>query len=143
MIYFAYGSNLNLAQMERRCPGAVQIGPGHLEGWRLDFRGPLDVTRIGGKVPGFIFQLNEDDTRTLDRYEGYPKFYTRVYVMVNMAGRKVQAQTYTMTDSHKERISPPSEGYLRAVTEGYGNCGLWNHIQVLYDALERSKTWNQ
>ena len=37
-LYFAYGSNINLGQMEYRCPDASVVGPVVLEGWELLFR---------------------------------------------------------------------------------------------------------
>ncbi|MDY0002073.1 MAG: gamma-glutamylcyclotransferase family protein [Polyangia bacterium] len=37
VLYFAYGSNLDQAQMRRRCPTAAPIGPATLDGWRLAF----------------------------------------------------------------------------------------------------------
>lgn len=39
MIYVAYGSNLNIEQMEIRCPGAALIGTGYLKDWELIYRG--------------------------------------------------------------------------------------------------------
>ncbi len=38
-IYAAYGSNMDPAQMARRCPHSPQQGTGWLEGWRLTFGG--------------------------------------------------------------------------------------------------------
>ena len=37
--YIAYGSNLNLEQMARRCPTAKMIGSTTLKNYRLMFRG--------------------------------------------------------------------------------------------------------
>ena len=37
-LYFAYGSNLNLDQMARRCPDAEPVGRVRLDGYRLAFR---------------------------------------------------------------------------------------------------------
>lgn len=34
-LYIAYGSNLNLEQMRRRCPTAELVGKTVLRGWRL------------------------------------------------------------------------------------------------------------
>ena len=39
ILYLAYGSNLNLEDMARRCPQAQVAGRARLEGWRLAFRG--------------------------------------------------------------------------------------------------------
>ena len=38
-LYFAYGSNINLQQMEQRCPAARPVGPVILDGYELRFRG--------------------------------------------------------------------------------------------------------
>ncbi|MBQ2786039.1 MAG: gamma-glutamylcyclotransferase [Oscillospiraceae bacterium] len=37
--YLAYGSNLNVEQMQYRCPGAIKVGTTYLEGYRITFRG--------------------------------------------------------------------------------------------------------
>ena len=37
-LYFAYGSNMNLNQMEFRCPDAEAVDTVRLEGYRLTFR---------------------------------------------------------------------------------------------------------
>ena len=38
-LYFAYGSNINLTQMEYRCPDATPLVPVMLHGYELTFRG--------------------------------------------------------------------------------------------------------
>jgi hypothetical protein len=38
-LYFAYGSNINLDQMARRCPEATVVEPVTLENYELLFRG--------------------------------------------------------------------------------------------------------
>lgn len=38
-LYFAYGSNINLTQMEYRCPDATPLMPVMLHGYELTFRG--------------------------------------------------------------------------------------------------------
>ena len=125
MLYFAYGSNLNLDQMIYRCPDSIRIGLGILNGWEMIFRGPLDIyEKKGGSVIGQVFQISQDDLKALDRYEGYPRFYTRIPVQVVMPGKVVTALVYTMTSAHKLRAYPPSPGYWETVLEGYEHCGL-------------------
>ena len=36
-LYAAYGSNMDPAQMLRRCPSSPHIGTGWVPGWRLTF----------------------------------------------------------------------------------------------------------
>ena len=37
--YIAYGSNLNVPQMQMRCPHATILGTAALKGWELLFKG--------------------------------------------------------------------------------------------------------
>ena len=75
--YLAYGSNLNLEQMQRRCPTAKVVGTAKLRNWRLWFRGGTHsaVATIeredGYTVPVLVWQLQPNDEAALDRYEGY------------------------------------------------------------------------
>ncbi len=77
----AYGSNLNLDQMAHRCPTAKVYGKGMLEGYRLLFKGTTENAYLtiephnGGKVPVLIWELQPEDEKALDFYEGYPNFY--------------------------------------------------------------------
>ncbi len=43
MLYFAYGSNLNIKQMKQRCPDSIGISPAVLNGWKLVERTYADI----------------------------------------------------------------------------------------------------
>ena len=43
--YLAYGSNLNLNQMKRRCPNAIKVGSFLLKGYQLEFRYYLTIKK--------------------------------------------------------------------------------------------------
>ena len=83
---FAYGSNLDAAQMRRRCPSARALGLHRLEGWVPWFGGPsrlrgggvLSIRPGEGAIGGMVYELSEADLRRLDRFEGHPHFYERV-----------------------------------------------------------------
>lgn len=74
----AYGSNLNLEQMKRRCPTAEVVGSTMLSSWQLMFRGGNHSAvatierRQGSKVPVLIWKLQPRDEQALDQYEGAP-----------------------------------------------------------------------
>jgi len=143
MLYFAYGSNLNLDQMAWRCPGAEMVGPATLYGYRLAFRGPLDIQMFSpASVPGFVFDVTDPaDWEALDAYEGYPHLYNRIKLRVTLgSGRRVRAIVYIMTPETKARRGeePPGRGYLSIVREGYKQCGLSGERGVLDDALEKA-----
>lgn len=74
--YIAYGSNLNLEQMARRCPTAEVVKATSLHNFRLMFRGKGTAVatierRHGSKVPILIWQLQPSDEHNLDLYEGF------------------------------------------------------------------------
>ncbi|KAK3934716.1 hypothetical protein QBC46DRAFT_399143 [Diplogelasinospora grovesii] len=80
-LYFAYGSNLWIDQMAKRCPGSSFKGKGTLEGyrWQINERGVANVVKAPGhSVEGLVFSVTASDERTLDRNEGISKkFYER------------------------------------------------------------------
>ena len=43
ILYFAYGSNLNAAQMKQRCPDSEGISAAVLDGWQLKERLYADI----------------------------------------------------------------------------------------------------
>ena len=73
--YIAYGSNLNLGQMARRCPTARVIGKGEIKDHELLFRGgSLSAVatvepKAGSSVPVLIWEIEPEDERNLDIYE--------------------------------------------------------------------------
>ena len=57
--YIAYGSNLNIEQMARRCPTAEIVGTAFLRNWRLMFRGKNTAVATvekhdGSQVPVYV-----------------------------------------------------------------------------------------
>ena len=82
-LYFAYGSNINLEQMEHRCPDAQLVGPVTLQNYELQFRGSGFATVAPKKdcvVHGLLWKLTPKSEQALDRYEGYPRHYTKEQV---------------------------------------------------------------
>lgn len=97
-LYFAYGSNLDVEQMKRRCPESKVLVPGCLRGYRLDFTwhssgwggGVADVVLDPQKeVWGVVYELTMRDLELLDNYEGYPKVYTRFQTSIETSERTV------------------------------------------------------
>lgn len=77
-LYFAYGSNINLEQMDYRCPDATVVGPVVLENYELLFRRGGFATiepKKGERVHGLLWSITPECERSLDLYEGYPRFY--------------------------------------------------------------------
>ena len=84
-LYAAYGSNMDPAQMLRRCPSSPHTGTGWIRGWRLTFGGeelgwegalatlvPAEDDGSGGDAVGVfvaLYDLTEADERALDAFE--------------------------------------------------------------------------
>ena len=122
-LYIAYGSNLNLPQMEKRCPAAQVLGASEIKDYALVFRGGRHgaVATIepceGSSVPVLLWEITPEDEKALDVYEGYPSFYGKETMELPLAGRTVPAMVYVMTPGH--RLGYPSDFYYNTIRDGY------------------------
>lgn len=130
-LYFAYGSNLNLEQLERRCPAAKPIGPAVLHGYELRFRGNYGGSGVatitpkqGSHVAGLLWELTPACERALDRYEGHPHLYEKQTVTVwDRGGQPFPVMAYVMGARFLEPAAP-SNAYYNSILEGYRENGL-------------------
>ena len=122
MLYFAYGSNLNIFQMKRRCKDSKFLKKIKLKDFRLTFRSKYRAADIepkkNSKGPGALFEISKSDEKKLDLYEDYPILYKKYYF--TYYGKKVM--TYTMVK--KTKFTYPTERYLNVVKRGYKDCKL-------------------
>ncbi len=122
MLYFAYGSNLNLFQMKRRCKDSVFIKKYELKGYRLNFRSKYRAADIekskNSLVPGALFEISKSDEKKLDVYEDYPILYKKLYFKYY----NKTVMTYIMVNKTEFRY--PTERYLNVVKRGYKDCKL-------------------
>ena len=98
-LYFAYGSNMSVAQMRRRCPGARPVGTAALAGWRfaINARGTATVVpRAGACVRGVLWRVTGRHLATLDTFEGLARrrYVRRTLRVTCEDGRHVEAVTY-------------------------------------------------
>lgn len=117
MLYFAYGSNMNNSEMQRRCPGTTPVGASHLIGYRLVFDFHADIIPAqDGIVHGALWEITVDDEETLDRYESYPSYYNKYY--------EDDVMFYRMKSRPRNPRVAPSLEYLKSVIQGYRDFGL-------------------
>lgn len=80
--YFAYGTNLNIQQMNKRCPRNIILSKNAvLKDYSINdyYKGFLSIKKdIGNIVVGNIYEITEQDLKRLDRFEGYPHVYNRI-----------------------------------------------------------------
>ncbi len=116
--YFAYGMNTHLGQMSQRCPDAEVVGVAELQDYELEFAYHCNVKPVSGaRVPGLLWTISEQDLENLDWTEGYPTYYDRARVPVEIDGVVLMATVYFMPGENKP--CPPGRGYLDIVRQGY------------------------
>jgi gamma-glutamylcyclotransferase (GGCT)/AIG2-like uncharacterized protein YtfP len=127
-------------QMAYRCPNARLIGMGQLPNHRLEFYLHATVERSrahGASVPVAVWEIDEEDEKNLDHYEGFPKYYTKHKRKVVMDdGSQIEGMVYIMN-----MIRPliPHASYYNGIRDAYLKLGIGSEIKrVLEPALNRS-----
>lgn len=140
-IYLAYGSNMNIQQMARRCPEAKLLGTSCIEGYSLEFHGRKGgavatiIPQKDSRVPVAVWELSESDELSLDMYEGFPRLYYKKDLSVFLGKRKVQAFAYIMAAGYP--VEMPSEYYFNVILAGYTDNDV--DTQTLFNALYETR----
>ena len=158
--YFAYGSNLDLAQMKIRCPSSELISKGSLSGYRLTFNrfsngwggGVADVIQDqDSKVWGLVFEISDSDLERLDRYEGYNKdrneslrdyhisntnLYERWKAVIDAPDGQV-SDVWVYTVVKKQEFVQPTLEYLQIIKNA---AVRWNFPKAYQQTLELVST---
>lgn len=105
-LYAAYGSNMDPAQMEERCPHSPAAGTGWLNGWRLTFGGeelgwdgalPTIVPDASSQVFVALFDVSPQDQQQLDSWEGAEDgLYNKIKLRVATLDGDVLAWVYSL-----------------------------------------------
>ena len=138
MYYFAYGSNLDLLQMQLRCPGAGFVSTAKLDGYRICFPRKSFIRNcavvsiepaVGEFVWGALYELDGTDIQHLDEREGFDKrrdrnLNQRNRITVRVEGsdeRPVVAEVYVAVPTKEPGLpSPQYVGYLVAAAAEVG-----------------------
>ncbi|MBE9031627.1 gamma-glutamylcyclotransferase [filamentous cyanobacterium LEGE 11480] len=145
--YFAYGSNLDQAQMCRRCPGSKLVGAGALAKHRLDFTryskhwqgGVADVVPdVTQEVWGLIYHLSANDLGLLDGYESYPMGYDRTQVTVKIADHSWLESVWVYQVAKKKSFMPPHSKYLGIIQSAAEQWNFPVHYRRHLDQIEKA-----
>ena len=144
MYYFAYGSNMDWQQMQRRCPSSKFVCIAHLADYRfaiarhsrLRHCGTANIfVEPGSEVWGIVYDVSDEDLLTLDGFEdGYRR--EQVFVTaLNDGHHPLQALVYI---AEKEETVPlPNPAYKRHLTDGARH---WQLPQSYCATLEKIET---
>ena len=122
--YFAYGSNLCVTQMARRCPDATNPRPAMLieHDWLINQRGVATVEPFPGtEVHGVVWLISDADLANLDSAEGVPVRYRRGRVIVHTDDGPSDAWVYI---DHRVEPGAPRPGYLERIVAAAVHHGL-------------------
>jgi gamma-glutamylcyclotransferase len=121
--YFAYGSNLDTTQMQRRCPGSRPLGPAVLRGYDFRFDGVSQnwshaaaanvVPSPTSTVWGALYEMSAENLAELDRFE--PNYERSTVDVVSKKLGHVSAVTYLRAPRERGRPSPE---YLATILRG-------------------------
>lgn len=148
--YIAYGSNLNKSQMKTRCPDASVHGVGYFNDYQLLFKGSNSGSYLtiekkkGKKVPVVVWKVSGNDEKRLDYYEGYPTFYYKKEMTIDVKDRnnnihKEKAFVYIM---HEDRpLGIPSYYYMNTCLNGYEDFNF--NSRYLHEAIAFSRKEEQ
>jgi gamma-glutamylcyclotransferase (GGCT)/AIG2-like uncharacterized protein YtfP len=125
MLYFAYGSNMNWPQMQRRCPSARFIGTARLSDYsfaiarhsRLRNCGTANIcAKPGSEVWGVVYEVSASDMAAMDAYEDG---YNRENVVVLQSNGNGATQEVIVYIAPQELAVPlPNAEYKRLLLEG-------------------------
>ena len=150
LLYFAYGSNLLTSRLQARCPsargGRVATADNHsLSFFKRGRDGSGKATlvpdaRVGQRVVGVVFELDECELSQLDRFEGAGAGYDRVQrfrVRTEAGSAELEGFTYIAGEGFIDPGLKPFDWYLGLVVAGAREHGLPEEYVA---AIRRTRT---
>ena len=128
--YFAYGSNMNPARVQKRRMGFHSAEAGRLHHWELRFNkrsvkypGAASanvMARQHAVTEGVIYRLTHpEQIEMMDPFEGYPVRYNRLALPIAVsAGNEVHAWVYIANEDHITEGLSPARWYLEHLLAG-------------------------
>jgi len=123
-LYFAYGANMDVAAMAKRCPASRPLGLARLprHRWIISTDGYANILRDPRReVHGMLWELALADVPVLDRFEDVPRLYRKVTQPVIAAAGIRRALVYIGRSTEPGR---PRGGYLDDVIRAAEGAGL-------------------
>jgi hypothetical protein len=129
-LLFAYGANMNLAQIKERCSHPVRVSAACLRDYRIGFYGHSEkwdgaletaIEARGCQLWGVLFALNALDWDQLDlwqdaRFDGAGQYFHYPVQVCDSQGKCYEARLYK-----KDVLNapcPPSEPYMARILDG-------------------------
>lgn len=141
-VYIAYGSNMDICRMDKRCSDFEFLGTGYIYNYRLTFQQSVSgfyANLIASKskkkfeyVPVVLYLISKEDELNLDKFEGYPDAYKKTELEVELEdGSKVKGLVYILPTNKSYGV--PIVQYYRMIENAYKIFGF--ELDVLKNAL--------
>jgi len=145
MFYFAYGSNMNWTQMQRRCPSSRFVSTARLPGYcfaigrhsRLRNCGTATIhPETGSQVWGIVYDVSETDLLIMDRFEdGYNRNILSVYSIYTVES---SLNVIVYIAPKEAKVPLPDVEYKRLMLEGARHWQLPDEYCVMLEQIETS-----
>jgi hypothetical protein len=140
-LYFAYGSNMELARLEERTGTAIDHGIATLKDCRIAFNkqsvdgsGKTNIISTEKQdVFGVISELSDKQLKILDDNE---KGYVRVPIAVDVGGKVTEVQTYVAVEERINNDLRPTAEYLGYLINGAREHGFSEEYQKLLKSFK-------
>lgn len=152
--YFAYGADMNLAQMQQRCSRPKVIGIARLPGYRVEFYGysaiwdgaqETVIADSKSEVWGVLYELQFSDCEQLDfyvdaRFDGTGPYFHYPLDVIDVEQKTIDTRIYKK-DKCGEEASPSTE-YLNFIIQGAKEHGLpEDYISLLRSKITKPATY--
>jgi gamma-glutamylcyclotransferase len=144
VLYFAYGSNMDCAQMRERCPSTRFVGIGRLPNHKLAFSrkstkrgcGVADVVETAGHdVWGVVYRIDDsEDEQRLDKCEGVPSAYVKESRLVYLQGQAEPRRVSIYLAVTQENPPLPNAEYKDLIAAG---AKFWRLPPTYVEELEQ------
>ncbi len=152
--YFAYGSNMNLAQMKQRCSSPKVLGIARLPGYRVAFYGysaiwdgaqETVIPDLNSEVWGVLYELHYSDCEQLDfyvdaRFDGTGPYFHYPLDVIDVQQGTIDARIYKKDKCGEETCL--SQEYLKFIIQGAKEQGLpEGYISLLLNKITKPATY--
>jgi hypothetical protein len=141
--YFAYGSNMDWAQMQRRCPSAQFVCVARLPGYRFAIARHSRLRNCGtanifpeaaSELWGIVYDVSDEDLVIMDGFEdGYARAFIDVFALND---GKLPLRSLVYIAPKEDGVPLPNAQYKRHMLDGARHWQLPASYIALLEAIE-------
>ncbi len=147
ILYFAYGSNMNINQMNNRCPNGFEKYINNvLSDYVLGFdqSGYANIKeQEESYVPGVVYKISKECLKSLDSYEGYPNHYNRLIVSLYDFSTRTALKSWVYIQPPENFGGVPNKSYLNIIIAGAEENKLYSNWINYLKEYTPSLNWTE